>query len=106
MVYHAQMTELAPDELRLNGRIQVEIAARALGLTGINDDMLRRLLTFLNVYDNLPDTNEDSPLHIYIRDEKIIGDKQDMTASLELLGAHADTSDDVRLAAIALRDLL
>lgn len=100
------MTELAPDELRLSGRIQVEIAARALGLTGMNDGMLRRLLTFLSVYDNMPDATEDSPLHIYLRDETIVSDKQDMTASLEVLGAHADTPDDVRLAAIALRNIL
>jgi hypothetical protein len=106
MVYHARMTEFAPDELRLTGRIQVEIAAKALDLTGLNDGMLRRLLTFLNVYDNMPDATENSPLHIYVRGEKIVGEKQDMVASLELLGAHVDTLDDVRLAAIALRDIL
>jgi len=106
MGYHARMKEFAPDELRLTGRIQVEIAARALELTGLNDSALQRLLTLLNVYDNLPDATEDSPLHIYLRDETIVAEKQDMIASLELLGAHADTPDDVRLAAIALRDIL
>lgn len=106
MVYHARMTELAPDELRLTGRIQVEVAARALGMTGLNGDAHRRLLTFLNVYDTMPDANEHSPLHIYLRGESIVAEKQDIVASLELLGANMDSPDDLRLAAIALRDML
>lgn len=102
----ARMSELAPNELQLNGRIQVEMALAALKLTGRNKDSRKRLQTFLEIHDGMPEPAEQSPLIIFYSGDTVVQEKADIITSLGVLATSKQVPDDMRLAASALRDIL
>lgn len=100
------MTELGPDELHLKGRVQVEIAIGALAYTGINLEALNRLQALLDVHAQLSNGQNQNDLSVYMRGEIIKREKVDIITSLDTVCIDKDTTNETRLAAQALREII
>jgi hypothetical protein len=100
------MSELGPDELHLNGRVQVETALGALAYTGVNLDAQTRLQTLLRVHNRSSDGNSQDDLSIYLQGEVVQREKADIISSLDALCADQTTTNEIRLAAQALREII
>jgi hypothetical protein len=100
------MSELGPDELHLRGRVQVEIALGALAYTGINLDAQNRLQTFLNVHSQLSDGQGQNDLSIYLQGGIVEREKVDIITSLDALCVDEEATNEIRLAAYALREII
>jgi hypothetical protein len=106
LLYCFKMSELAPDELHLRGRMQIETALGALAYTGINLEAQKRLQTFLNVHTQLSDGQSQQDLAIYLQGEVIETEKADIIASLDTLCKDEAVANEMRLAAQALREII
>jgi hypothetical protein len=100
------MTEFAPDELFLRGRVQIETALGALAHTGANPDAQQQLQTFLDVHGQLSDGETQNDLVIYLKGEATEREKTDILNSLDVLRDDESATTGARVAAAALRSLL
>jgi hypothetical protein len=100
------MNNQPPDELALQGRIQVETAHDALALTGLSPEAQHRLRLVLDIHDLQSDGTSQNDLSIHLRGEVVAADKDAIAASLDMVSKDPDIPVERRLAAEALRAIL
>ncbi|MBA2278928.1 hypothetical protein H0V99_00585 [Candidatus Saccharibacteria bacterium] len=100
------MRELGPDELFLQGRLQIATARDALSSTGINTKAESQLTTFLDVHSQLSTGEDQKDLVIYLKGGEIERSKADIVMSLELLEQSPDVQPNALEAARGLLEII